>query len=125
MPHIQPAANANRHAPPPGLTEADRALLHVVTGWPVPGATPPSMAMTADGRPVLFPPLAAIILDARRTGALQGELTPATFLRVAALLGNASSPRLRLSRAQIGAGFRYLAVETMGFTAGRAGAAAS
>jgi hypothetical protein len=120
----QPAANGNKLAATQGLTDADRALLRAVTGWPLPGESPLPILPAADGKLMLFPPLAAVILDARRTGALQGELTPATFLDVAAPLSNAPSPRLRLSRAQIGAGFRHLATETMRITADRAGVAA-
>jgi hypothetical protein len=124
MPQPEPAANGNTLGSVHRLTEADRALLRVVTGWPAPGEAMLPLMTAADGKALLFPPLAAVILDARRSGALRGELTPATFLSVAAPLSKAHSPKLRLSRAQIGAGFRHLAIETMGFTAGRAGATA-
>jgi hypothetical protein len=118
------AANQNSKAPARCLTDHDRALLRVVTGWPMPGEAPVAMAADADGRPLLIPVLAWVLADARRSGALAGAITPGGFTAAARAVNASHSASLRLSRSQIADGFRHLAIGMMGFSAGRAGAAA-
>jgi hypothetical protein len=118
------AANTNAVVASTCLTDADRDLLRVVTGWPMPGEAPIATAADADGKPVLIPMLAWVLADARRSGALTGELTPAAFAVLANRINRARSPRVRLSRAQVGTGFRHLAIGLLDFTAGRARVAA-
>jgi len=118
------AANQNSKAPQRCLTDHDRALLRVVTGWPMPGEAPVAMAADADGRPLLIPVLAWVLADARRSGGLAGPITPGGFTAAARAVNGSHSPSLRLSRAQIGNGFRHLAIDMVGFSVGRAEAAA-
>ncbi len=118
------AANMNSAPVKSCLTDSDRDLLRVVTGWPLPGEAPIATASDAEGQPVLIPMLAWVLADARRSGTLTGDLTPAAFAVIANAINRARSPRVRLSRAQVGTGFRHLAIGLLDFTAGRARVAA-
>jgi len=123
--YIQPrAANLNARAARRCLTDQDREVLKVVTGWTMPGEAPVALAADADGRPMLIPVLAWVLADARRSGELVGPLTPAAFVAAGNAVNRSHSRSLRLSRAQLGAGFRHLAINLLGFSAGRAKAAA-
>ncbi len=119
--HIE-AANLNEPSAPRCLTDHDRDLLRVVTGWHLAGE---AMATVGDsaGRPMLIPVLAWVLADARRSGQLVGKVSPAAFVSAAGAVNRSHSPSLRLSRAQMGAGFRHLAIGALGFSAGRAMAA--
>jgi hypothetical protein len=116
------AANLNEPSAPRCLSDHDRDLLKVVTGWHLPGEAMATVADTA-GRPMLIPVLAWVLADARRSGALAGRLTAADFMAAAGAVNRSHSPSLRLSHGQMGAGFRYLAIGALGFNAGRAKAA--
>ncbi len=122
--HPDTIANENAKVPQRCLTDHDRALLRAVTGWPMPGETPIATAADACGRPMLIPVLAWVLADARRSGALVGQITPGAFTAAANAVNRSHSPSLRIGRAQIGTGFRHLAIDLLGFSAGRAGAAA-
>jgi hypothetical protein len=116
------AANLNEPCAPRCLTDHDRDLLRVVTGWHMPGEAMTPVGDSA-GRPMLIPVLAWILADARRSGELAGRLSPGGFVAAAGAVNRSHSPSLRLSRAQMGAGFRHLAIGVLGFSAGRARAA--
>ncbi len=123
MPTPTKLADVNAAAPPRCLTDADRTLLRVVTGWPLPGEAPVATVRDAAGRAMLIPVLAWVLADARRRGTLVGEVTPGVFAAAAAAVNGSHSPSLRLSRDQVGSGLRHLATG-MGFSAGKAVAAA-
>jgi hypothetical protein len=118
------AANQNSKASQRCLTDHDRALLRAVTGWSMPGEAPVAVAADAQGRPMLIPVLAWVLADARRSGRLVGPITPGGFTAAAHAVNRSHSPSLRLSRAQIGTGFRHLATGLLDISVGRAGVAA-
>jgi len=123
------------------LTDADRALLHAVTGWHLPASTAPTPVSDTAGRPMLIPVLAWVVADARRQGKITAEVTPGFFEMAVHAVNRTHSPSLRLTDTQIGSGRRYLysrfatptpkqagmanAVRGGGFVADRAAAAAS
>ncbi len=116
------AANLNEPSAPRCLTDKDRDLLRVVTGWHLPGEPMASVGDSA-GRPMLIPVLAWVLADARRSGDLVGQVSAGAFMAAAGAVNQSHSPSLRLSHAQMGAGFRHLAIGALGFNAGRATAA--
>ncbi len=116
------AANFNEPSAPRCLTDHDRDLLRVVTGWHMPGEAMASVGDAA-GRPMMIPVLAWVLADARRSGALVGRVSAGDFVAAAGAVNRSHSPSLRLSHAQMGAGFRHLAIGALGFNAGRAKAA--
>jgi hypothetical protein len=108
----QVAANLNEAAPQRCLTDDDRALLQAVTGWHVSGASAIVPVEDAAGRTMLIPLLAWVIADARRSGALHGDVTPGVFERAVAAVNRSHSSSLWLNGTQIGQGFRHLRERT-------------
>ncbi len=90
------------------LTDADRALLHAVTGWHMPCS--PSLVPARDtaGREMLIPVLAWVLADARRQGKIVGEVTPGAFEMAVHAVNRSHSPSLHLTDMQIGSGRRHL-----------------
>ncbi len=90
------------------LTDADRALLHAVTGWHLADAEHITPTRDSAGRPVLIPVLAWVLADARRQGKIREEVTPGFFEIAVHAVNRTHSSSLRLTERQIGSGRRHL-----------------
>jgi len=90
------------------LTDADRTLLQIVTGWHTPASPTLAPARDTAGRPMLIPVLAWVLADARRQEKIEGEVTPGYFEMAVHAVNRSHSPSLRLTDTQIGRGRRHL-----------------